>query len=213
MRHLLALFIILVAVTFQVQAQGSFHSPMLPFPGTDNLPSEGDRSKLVRYRSFAKIHITTTGLDPSSPYTLWAVIFNNPQHCLSSPCSAADLPVIAGHNPRVEASIIYAGGGLADADGSGEFVGRVYANRLGTDAETLFGHGLASTAHAEIHMVVRGHGYPQAQDAFAAIGSFAGGCNAQNAHSGPCEDQQFAVHQVAEAVYQNDIIDQGDDHE
>lgn len=48
---------------------------------------------------------------------------------------------------------------------------------------------------------------------FAATGSFKGGCNAQNTQSGPCEDQQFAVHRATKDLYQNEIATQGDDHE
>ncbi len=102
-RAALALSIILIAATFQVQAEGSSHNPMQPFPRTDE-------------------------------------------------------------------------------------------NRLGVQTKDLFGHRLISTEGAETHIVVRSHGYPQTEDTFSAISSFTGGCNAQNTHPTPCEDQQFAIH-------------------
>lgn len=194
MKRTLFSLIITAAVATNVQAGSVSKSAMQPFPTTDNLPTAGDHSILTRQGSAIKIRVKTSSLDASSPYTLWAVIFNNPRYCLSSPCSAADLPVVAGHDPRVEASIVYAGGGLSDANGLGNFVGRLHPTRSGISTERLFGHGLLEPKRAEIHVVVRGHGYPQADDIFAAVGSFAGGCNAENTHPLPCEDQQFAIH-------------------
>ena len=95
------------------------HSPIQPFPTTDNRPSAADHSVLTRLGARIKIRVKTSGLDPSSPYTLWAVVFDQPRYCLSTPCGVADLPIVAGHDPRVEASIVYAGGGLSDEAGTG----------------------------------------------------------------------------------------------
>ena len=194
MKCLLFSLIITAFVVTNVQAGSVSTSEMQPFPTTDNLPAAGDYSMLIRRGAAMRIHVNTSGLDTSSPYTVWAVIFNYPRYCLSAPCTGADLPVSAGHDPRVEASIVYVGGGLSDADGLGDFVGRVYPTSKGIATEHLFGHGLLEPRHAEIHVVVRGHGYPQAEDMFSAIGSFAGGCNAENTHQPACEDQQFAIH-------------------
>lgn len=165
-------------------------SPVLPFPGTDNIPGDEASSALVRYARSLRIDVKTSGLDAGSPYTLWAVIFNAPKFCKTRPCSMADLPLSPGHDPRVEASIVFAGGGVADYDGSGRFRGRVRKSGGRVTGELILGTGSLDPRRAEVHVVVRGHGYPPAEAIFDALNSFAGGCDAGNA----CEDQQFAVH-------------------
>jgi hypothetical protein len=171
---------------------------VFPFPATDNIPGPEARSVLTRNATSIRIDLKTSGLDPQSPYTLWAVLFNHPEYCHTSPCSPADLPVSPGHDPRVEATIVFAGGGLADGAGHGDFRGRVLRSREGLAlGERIAGVGVFDPRQAEIHVVVRAHGYPaDPEDVFAAISSFAGGCVAAN----PCEDQQFAVH-LAGAAY------------
>lgn len=165
-------------------------SPVEPFPGTDNVPGEGAMSTLLRRYRAVSFELETDGLDPLSPYTVWAVIFDDPRHCLSSPCSEADLPVSPGHDPRAEASVAFAGGGLSNDAGEGHFVGHLRAPAGRVLEPLLFGTGTLSAWHAEIHLIVRGHGYPPAESLFDAISSFGGGCTEANL----CEDQQFSVH-------------------
>jgi hypothetical protein len=166
-------------------------SPVLPSRTTDNVPGPDAISMLTRRQSSLYARVNTSNLDPQSPYTLWAVIFNRPEFCQTSPCGEADLPVSPGHDPRVEATILFAGGGVADANGGGDFIGRVFVDSNGVvTGDRLMGIGVLDTQRAEVHIVLRSHGYPIGEEIFTAISSFAGGCNASN----PCEDQQFAIH-------------------
>lgn len=168
--------------------------PMSATAGSDNIPMAGDTSTIHRRHDGIKLHIRTSGLDPASPYTVWAVVFNRPQYCQAIPCGAADLPLSPTHDARVEASLILAGGGLSAGDGSGTFVGRVpHSWRAAASREVGYGPGLLSR-RAEVHAVLRGHGYPAAPDQVAAITSLAGGCNADNSANPPCENQQVAIH-------------------
>lgn len=178
-----------VATAGGAPGRGS-HSSVEAFPGIDNIPSEGAMSTLLRRRRFVWFELETDGLDPLSPYTIWAVIFNRPRHCMSSPCGEVDLPVSPGHDARVEASVAFAGGGISDEGGGGHFVGHVHTVGGRVMAPLLFGTGALDTRRAEIHLIVRGHGYPPAEELFDAISSFGGGCTEANL----CEDQQFAVH-------------------
>jgi hypothetical protein len=171
--------------------------PVQAFPGTDNVPGADASSTLVRLKSSIRIALETSGLDPLSPYTLWAVIFNRPEYCLGQPCGEGDLPISPGHDPRVEVSIVFAGGGVTDADGRGRFVGRVGEAHGRVIGDTLVGTGAFDTRRSEVHLVVRGHGYPAADEIFAALNSFGGGCSPDNA----CEDQQFAVHRGSKGVH------------
>ncbi|CAN5247886.1 hypothetical protein BH24PSE2_BH24PSE2_20690 [soil metagenome] len=142
------------------------------------------------------VRVESTGLDPATPYSVWAVIFNNPRFCHSTPCTSADFPTTAGHDPRVEATSMYVTGGRSDTGGSGHFIGRIY--RLGPDGVTTravsWEPGLLTPNRAEIHIVLRSHGAPAPQDVDAAITSFFGGCNADNLVQPPCGNEQVARH-------------------
>jgi hypothetical protein len=172
-------------------------SPMELFPGSDNAPGEGALSRLSRGSNSVTIEVHTSGLDPASPYSLWATVFNHPNYCATSPCGDADLPISPGHDPRVEAALIHVGGGVSGNDGRGEFVGHLFEARRGLVTSDLqFGPGLLDARRAEIHIVVRGDGQPAPGDLFAALRSFNGGCNAENQVQPPCGNQQVCVHKA-----------------
>jgi hypothetical protein len=172
-------------------------SPMELFPGSDNAPGKGAASRLTRNSDSVAIEVHTSGLDPASPYSLWATVFNHPNFCATSPCGDADLPITPGHDPRVEAALINIGGGVSGNDGRGEFVGHLFEAHGGlVTADLQFGPGLLDARRAEIHVVVRGHGHPAPGDLFAALRSFSGGCNAENQVQPPCGNQQVSVHKA-----------------
>jgi len=50
---------------------------------------------------------------PGLPYTVWWVVFNNPEACWD-PCNADDLMV-----PEIEASVYYGTGVISSSDGNG----------------------------------------------------------------------------------------------
>jgi hypothetical protein len=165
-------------------------SPMMEFEGSGYVPGPDDVSTLLRRTNWINAQIETSGLDPMTPYTLWAVVFNKPQYCASSPCGLADLPIVPGHDSRVQASAAYVTGGFSTSDGTLHLQGRLDRAHDGVKpTETLFGPGLMNGAKAEIHFVLRGHG-PDSGDPLLAIGSYGGGCSESNL----CSDQQFAVH-------------------
>lgn len=160
------------------------------FPGVGHPPGQDAESTLVRSRDGLELHVRTSGLDPESPYTVWAVIFDQPRHCLSLPCSDHDLAISPMADPRADASIVFAGGGMSDLNGRARFLGRVRQAHGRVLEEVVLGTGSLDPRRAEVHVVIRGHGYPAADELFDALHSFGGGCSESNA----CEDQQFAVH-------------------
>jgi hypothetical protein len=165
-------------------------SPMMEFMNSGRTPGPDDVSRLVRSRDWVDVSIETSGLDPSTPYTLWGVIFNQPRYCATSPCGLADLPVTPGHDPRVRASVVYVSGGFSGADGTLRLEARLHRAKEGaTSNETLFGPGLWNGETTEIHFVLRGHG-PDAGDPLLAIGSYNAGCTDTNT----CTDQQATAH-------------------
>lgn len=173
------------------EAQGHITiSPMLEFMDSGREPGPDDYSLLVRRGNRVYTKIETSGLDASTAYTVWAVIFNRPQYCVATPCGLGDLPIAPGHDPRVQASVAYVTGGYSDADGTLVQEGSLYRPKNGVrPTETLFGSGLLDTQGSEIHFVLRGHG-PDPGNPLLAIGSYNAGCSDDN----PCGDHQVSVH-------------------
>lgn len=135
--------------------------------------------------------------------TVWWAIFNNPEHCGSTPCQEADL-----FEPAVEGTVTFATGGITDADGNARYVASIYetdpVSFADVDPNTamlrLFdlpaGPGLLDAERAEIHLVVRSHG-PAASDDTAAlteqITTFVDARCEDAGGPNPCVDVQIAV--------------------
>lgn len=167
-------------------------SPMVEFADSGRIPGPHDASTLVRKTNWVDVGLHTSGLDPATAYTVWAVVFNRPQYCATTPCGMGDLPVAPGHDPRVQASVAYVTGGFSGNDGRLRQRGRLHRVHAGIKpTQTLFGPGLLDAAHAEVHFVLRGHG-PASGDPLLAIGSYGAGCSDSN----PCTDQQASIHLV-----------------
>ncbi|MPY90694.1 MAG: hypothetical protein GEU99_22580 [Luteitalea sp.] len=165
-------------------------SPMMEFMNSGRVPGPDDVSRLLRSNDWVDVAINTSGLDPSTPYTLWGVIFNRREYCATSPCGEGDLPVSPGHDPRVRASVVYVTGGFSGADGTMRLEARLHRAKNGVKpTDTLFGAGLLDGGPTEIHFVLRGHGQ-EAAEPLLAIGSYNAGCTDAN----PCSDQQATVH-------------------
>lgn len=166
-------------------------------------------STLRRYENGLAMSLHTSDLVPGDAYTVWWVIFNEPQNCSDSICNEDDLFVLDENgaivmdefNQRVmdpealvapQISIQYATGSLIDEDGSGDFAAAV---GVGDVPGIVAGPGLVNPDTAEVHVVVRTHG-PKVDALFTdQILTFGGGC--EPADAPPCADIQFAVHQAS----------------
>lgn len=104
-------------------------------------------------------NVTTNALEPDFAYSIWWVVFNNPQYCASPyACASSDLEINGG-DPRIKASVFYGGGMLADGGGS---TNTVMTLLPGKTKRELFAQsrdwGLRNIRKAEIHVVIRSHG-------------------------------------------------------
>ncbi len=198
---LLAAFALSVAVTAQEDMSST--APVHTF--VDGSVLEGNFSTVNRYDNGLSMSLHTTDLVPGDVYTVWWVIFNEPQNCSGGACGEDDIfvfendelvtneyGVAAMNMDGLEASQIsiqYATGRLTDADGNADFAASV---GLGEVPGIVVGPGLVDPDGAEVHLVVRTHG-PKIEGAFFdQITSFAGGCDPQTMQ--PCQDVQFSVH-------------------
>ena len=202
---------IFIALTLLVPAVAQAHgtnpsvSPMYTFPP----PGEqvmGGQSQLRRTHSLVDYHINTRQLTPGNAFTVWAVIFNNPEHCTDSMCGEDDIfnldgtPIFnPGDNtfgtPKVRVSAIWAGSGsIATNGGVGNFMGTI--NEGPPPGQLLFGdYALENAEGAEIHLLLRDHGEASENPATleAQLTTYQGGCGPAPVFAG-CADVQFSVH-------------------
>ncbi len=137
----------------------------------------------------------TTNLVPGDAYTMWAVIFNNPDACPDG-CNGPDLGI-----PEVEGALIFTTGKVVEA-ASDVFTAFLELDHpVGEVAIGADDRGLTNL-RAEVHGVLRSHGpasdNPDILD--QQLTTFAGGCatfgegGAVNPDSGfICHDPQAAI--------------------
>jgi hypothetical protein len=166
---------------------------------------ENASSQLVRFDNGVTMTLSTNDLVPGDVYTVWWVIFNEPQNCSDGACNIDDLFVLDADgqivkdelgnrvmNPdaltNANVSIQHASGSLSD---NGTL--NVSASLgLGEVPGIIFGPGLLDAHKAEVHLVIRTHG-PKVDDVFdAQISTFGGGCDPID--TPPCDDVQFAFY-------------------
>lgn len=138
----------------------------------------------ILYRDEDGVELTLDTTLPEGAYTLWWVVFNNPEFCEDG-CDIDDL-----ETPAVNASVFYAAGEVVGDDARGSCDAQLLEGTLptGEDQIVLGEDGLVDSFSAEIHPVVRSHGsvIPELEE--LQTSTFNGGCPSEE-----CEDIQFAV--------------------
>lgn len=116
------------------------------------------------------------------PYTVWAVIFNKPQHCLAfpDPCGPADFGV---PGTPAQPRVTQAARNYADDDGYAFFSGFVPV-----------GESLFNAQRAEVHFVYRRH--PDVDGAeYVSLNMVGGNCeNGEGGEDNNCQDEGFSIH-------------------
>jgi len=157
----------------------------------DVATGEATAGGAIMWRSSDEVWLTvsTSGLEPKTGYTIWWIVFNNPQACTDNECGEGDLG-----NAAANPAVYYAGGFVTGTDGTGHVDVHTASGPIPVGAEDLLGTGIGLHAGngfgAEIHFVVRNHGKLVIGSVDAQIGSFAGLCGPDLAG---CFDEQFAV--------------------
>ena len=166
---------------------------------------EGAWASLDRSENGLLMSLHTSDLSPDEVYTVWWVVFNEPENCSDGACGEDDIlifedgaPILDENNNFVmnedgiaasNISAFFASGSYIDDDGIGHFGGSA---GLGDPPGLFFGPGLINPMTAEVHLVVRTHG-PMVDDIFhGQITTFEGGCGTTD-NGAPCADHQFAV--------------------
>jgi hypothetical protein len=160
-------------------------SPVFWFTGESKI--EATSSTFERSDEAATVRVETMHLDPGA-YTLWWVVFNNPEFCADS-CRADDLT-----RPEVGAMATYGTGTVVREDGNATFVARLREGDVtGVPAEfaqfPAANDGLMDARKAEVHVVIRSHGAASddPEVLYEQVTTLNGGCNPV------CRNVQFAI--------------------
>ena len=184
--------IALIATTMGAIASnaGFSSSDMYRFSDLQKVPET--YSTLHRTSDAVTMTINTSELNGGDTYTVWWVVFNNPEYCTHpipgvSDCGEADLLPFGG-DPSVNSSASWAAGHVIGKNGVGNFAGHLKEGKA--RGQVLFGPGLTDAEGAEIHLVVRSHGELLPGQVDEQIHTVGGGCGVN-----ACYDDQFAVYQ------------------
>ena len=181
---LLARLSLLSVLAAAVLSAGVTTTSILRF--SDRSTVDGASSTLVRNDAGITMTFLTSDLDSGATYTIWWIIFNNPEHCATPhACAGGDLAPRGG-DPAVQSSVGLATGRIVLGSGVGEFGAHLAP---GDATGFRFGPGLIDPMKAEIHLVVRTHGPPIPGMEDDQTSSLNAGCPPNT-----CEDHQFAIH-------------------
>ena len=126
----------------------------------------------ILIRDFTQRVVTATifskALEPNWAYSIWWAVFNYPRYCIEPlRCSVRDLEINGG-DPRVKASVFWAGGLVADESGNATTELRLRPGRTGRELFAMSQNwGLQNFRNAEIHVVLRSHGEAGVWDSIA----------------------------------------------
>ena len=130
----------------------------------------GAEASLVTNDAGAQVRLTTSGLPPGHPHTVWFVAINNPDQCAARPCTAVDILV---NSTAVQSEVTFAAGNIVGGEGTATFAGTV---RAGAVPGGWFGNGLTNPRGAEIHLIVQDHGPKIAGLVANQLSTVRGGC-------------------------------------
>lgn len=137
--------------------------------------SQVGTSTLVRTRNGVNYRLSTSELEPGSAYTLWILVFNDPEGC-ATPLNCVDADIV---NPDAKPDMLYAAGTLVGRRGTATFAGRLKVGDLSgsiNDPVSLPAFGLMDPFGAEIWLAVHQHGPKIPEFMPDMIQSVDGGC-------------------------------------
>jgi len=134
----------------------AYHSQATVFSLPAFQPVSRSHSTLIRTSRGATATMNLAEIRPANVFTLWWIVFNNPQACSARPCLPQDLG-----NPDTGPSFFGAGSGrVSDEFGHVRLEAGIVAGAgLPEDVDDVFfGEGLTAPLTAEVQLVVRDHG-------------------------------------------------------
>ncbi len=174
---------------------------------TDASSVSGDSSTLARSNGKLAATLQTSDLQEGNAYTMWWVIFNNPEECEHpvlgiTSCGEGDVSGEPFGETPVQVSVQFAAGNIVSQTGTISLGADLNVGELPTQpGQLVFGPGLIDAKKAEVHLVVRNHGPAIPGMVQAQLTTFGGACTAATDPTGTglvgpneCADVQFAAH-------------------
>lgn len=181
---------------------------------SDETVVPGAQSTLTRMEHGIYGVFNAVGLEPGDAYTMWWLIFNEPQNCSGGECGPDDAFLLDENGAilRVDGedqmnwearaatdlSTHRATGTIIDMDGTAEFRAHLPVGDV-TEA-VLRGTGLKDPYRAEVHVILRTHGQAQPGNIHLQMNTPWGGCPDGWPKAPPCSEIQFAVHSPPRTV-------------
>ena len=151
--------IALIAPAIALAGGGTFqYAELQNIPDLEGVPRlAAGGGTLNRSANSIHLRVAATGLEGTTVYSAWFIIFNAPENCVGGPgnCAGSDLD-----NPKVKGGVRNAGGFVTGADGNGYFTGSLKSGPA-PDGLPIFGM-LKNGNEAEVHIVLQTHGAPVA---------------------------------------------------
>jgi hypothetical protein len=169
-------------------------APIGPFPGSGS----GISGEAILTRSTAGLWVDQDidGLTPGYAYSVWWVIFDNPQGCVASTCAPSDLA-----RPQAQGSLVNGGGFVAA--GTTQSYSSHLARHDVDGAHVPMGDpsGVDNTYRAQVHVALRSHGVAEANPADQAVqtSQFNGFCHLPPDPPGVCQNVSVAVFSAPDA--------------
>ncbi len=203
-RLALGVSVVLWAASVSAQPITTSHSLLYTFQDDAGAPVDpqavpGSKSELTRSDNLLCGSIYTHNL-PMGAYTMWWVIFNNPNTCLDpypaggAQCSEPDLFV-----DGVGGTALWATAGVVGPDSIGHFSACLYPGVENAPGLVFFGPAWENLLGSEIWLILKWHGQAAFGDAaqlHTQLTTPAGlepPCNAEEL-PGICPDPQVAIH-------------------
>jgi hypothetical protein len=191
-RILVALALVGLLCAALVSRAGAATQTTSPVVTMDASASVVGASTLTRTGKAISMDLHTSGLAAGDAVTIWWMVFNHPEACISGSstpddpndprCGMADMA-----NPAADLSVLYAAGHVIDEDGVADFGGKLAVD----DADgAIMGSGLHDAAGADVTLVVHDHGPAKPGQVDQQIHTF-DACNPA------CTDLQMSVHQAS----------------
>ena len=176
------------------------HTSMAPLIRFDNMEEAGTTT-LRRMFDGVTLEIEAEDMRPGDVFTVWWVIFNNPEDCNGGeggPCSMVDV-----RDPAVISDALFATGTVVSKDGKAMVTAFLGIGDVPGSINDRFGAqpiGPVNPQGAEIHMVIRSHGPANLDMLAEQLNSHSGGCTtfldrgSVTDDLGECADTHFAIH-------------------
>ncbi len=135
------------------------YGQVITLPIAESVPVANATSVMLRNRHGVTFSFRTTGLEPDTAYTLWVLVFNNPEFCIGSDTVKCAPPAgDSAPDTPIEASLVWGAGGISDGWGQLRLEGKLLEGEGGWSGFKAFGPGLNNSFKAEIHLALRRHG-------------------------------------------------------